>query len=184
MSSGTGNSASSFPMSSPHQPREECGVCSSSCSDQDSWHIFLCAVCSQAASSFRASDLALHMIYTGTDQSKHSPCQSCSSDSVAEPQGKYFQSRRLCYKSPEALEGLWSLSFSLPSFLRVPHSSCPPTCAAAGDSYGTHGSAPCWCLCLQRGAGRGAGSPWQDCCWMGTAHHIHGAADGWGQGKV
>lgn len=142
--------------------------------DQGTWHIFLCAVCSQAASSFWASDLAF-MIYTGTEQSKHSPCQSCSSDSVAEPQGKYLQSR-LCHESPEALKGLWPLSFSLPLPLRVPHCSCPQHVLVQVVPLAPHGSAPCWSLSLQRGAGRGAGSPNQDCCWMGTAHHI---CDGW-----
>lgn len=83
----------------------------------------LCAVCSQAASSSWASDLAF-VIYSGTEQSKHSPCQACSFDSVAEPQGKYLPSR-LWHKSPEALKGLWFFSFSSPLPLGVSHSSCP-----------------------------------------------------------
>lgn len=136
------NSASSFPMSPPHCPIDERGVCSSSCSDQDTWHIFPCAVCSQAASSLWASALAF-LIYTGTDQSKHSPCQSCSSASVAEPQGKHLQSR-LCHTSPAALQGLWFLSLPLP--LRVSHSSAPNTGQVQVVPLAPHGSAPC-CAC-------------------------------------
>lgn len=114
------------------------------------------------------------MICTGTDQSKHSPCQSCRSASVAEPQGKYLQSGP-CHRSPEALKGLCFLCLSpclCPlGFHILP---APQHVLVQGAPLAPRGSALCWCLCLQRGAGRGAGSPKRDCCWVGTVQHIRG----------
>lgn len=43
----------------------------------------------------------------------------------------------LCHKSPEALEGLWFLSFSSLLPLRVSHPSCSPTCTGASGSSST-----------------------------------------------
>lgn len=137
-----------LPLPSPCPlPTDQRGVWSLQLLLLGSGHLAHLPLCCLLSSCLFSLGFRPFLIYTGTDQSKHSPCQSCSSASVEEPQGKYLQSR-LCHKFPEALKGLWFLSCSLP--LRVSHSSCPWHTQVQVVPLAPRGSAPC-CPCACRG---------------------------------